>query len=251
MHCSIFLEKVAPIDRTERVHFGIGIYRISGEQMKLIGIKGGKLQHNARNFKGNQIKIMRIRKKQCSKSIDDIGKDNYNFDFYSEIIIYKDLCCKRLTAKEKKKQVGLPNFNRYKDWKSYIVREYGVTDKEKLMEFSRYLNQRLRDQEYSLEYWKLTIPIILTLMMGDLCSGLLYNLVNIDDMVWNVLALIIALIMIVFVMGFVLVFILKIMHPTWEANVEKNFFIDFKEIVDELVDIKNDEVELESHITME
>lgn len=96
--------------------------------MKLIGIKGGKLQHNARNFKGNQIKIMRIRKKQCSKSIDDIGNDNYNFDFYSEIIIYKDLCCKRLTAKEKKKQVGLPKFNRYKDWKSYIVREYGVTE---------------------------------------------------------------------------------------------------------------------------
>lgn len=181
---------------------------------------------------------MSIRKKENDKTLDRIGKEIYDFNFNSEIIIYKDLCCLHLTAKERKERVKLPEFNLYQDWKNYIVRRYKDTDKAKLIEFSRYLNQLLRNREYSLDYWELVIPVVLTLGMGDACSMLIQNEVVISDMASNVMKIIIILLIVIAFMIFVTFLIFNTMQPTWESYIEKNFLVDIKEIVDELVDFK-------------
>ena len=174
-------------------------------------------------------------KRKYNKTFAEIGKKEYEFDFCLEKIIYKDLCCLHLTSKEKKICVQRQTFARYRDWKDYIVKKYKETDKETLIEFSRYLNQRLRNRESSQDYWKLAIPVILTFGITDFFSFLLQSLNGMIVKNWNYMNAIGVLIAVVCFMIFVLGLIWNTMDPIWESRTEKNFLNDYKEIIDEMI----------------
>ena len=174
-------------------------------------------------------------KKKYNKKLDEIGKQEYRFNFYSEKIVYKDLCCLHLSYKERKEREKLQTFNLYREWKTSIINKYKDFDKEKMIEFSRYLNQRLRNKELGHDYWKLAIPVILTLGVTDACSMTIQfiNDLNVEQWDW-VSGIVVSFVMVIF-MVFIFGLIWNTMDPIWESRTEKNFLIDFKEIIDECI----------------
>ena len=175
------------------------------------------------------------RKKKNNKTLAQIGTEKYKFDFYSEQIIYKDLCCLRLNWREKRKLSKLQKYYRYRDWKNYIEKKYKAAGKEALIEFSRYLNQQLRNREISRDYWKLAIPVVFTISVTEVLSKLLPILYDMYGEYGNFVNVIVVSLAIVLFMIFIMFVIWNTMEPMWESNTEKNFLSDYKEIIDELI----------------
>lgn len=172
-----------------------------------------------------------------SRTLDRIGKEEYGFDFYSENIVYKDLCCSRLTFKERRKRKTLPVFRSYKDWSNYIIHKYADLDQEQLKEFSRYLNQQIRNRECSQNYWNLVIPVILTIVITEFFSMLIQTLNGLDIRNGYIVGLIV--ILMILVGSEIIIIILLIwntLEPIWTSSLEKNFVYDFKEIIDGIID---------------
>lgn len=72
--------------------------------------------------------MFNARRKNC-RTLDQTGKEEYGFDFCSEKIVYKDLCCSRLTFKERRKRKTLPVFRSYKAKEEKCVVESLMLDK--------------------------------------------------------------------------------------------------------------------------
>lgn len=105
------------------------------------------------------------KEKAEKKTIYDIGREKYNFDYQEEIIRYKALCCMHLKRKEIKKLKFDKNLNSYKDWKEYIRHKYEKFDKEDLMEFSRFLNCIGRDETLEHNFSSMLMGALVTLML--------------------------------------------------------------------------------------
>lgn len=173
------------------------------------------------------------------KRLDDIGKNYYDFDFGKEEAIYTYLCCKRVKRKEIHKLDNDLKFNYYRDWKNYVEEKYKKCRTEKLIEFSRYLNQKIRDISPDYEYWKLSIPVILSvLIMGiiDIVDGILK--LKLPFSVYSIIILMI--IIILFLALPTLYAIWTTMIPLWDNNHRKSFLIDYKEIIDQIIGEKEE-----------
>ena len=171
-----------------------------------------------------------------SRTLDRIGKEEYGFDFYSENIVYKDLCCSRLTFKERRKRKTLPVFRSYKDWSNYIIHKYADLDQEQLKEFSRYLNQQIRNRECSQNYWNLVIPVILTIVITEFFSMLIQTFNGLDIRNGYIVGLIVILMILVGSEIIIILLIWNTLEPIWTSSLEKNFVYDFKEIIDGIID---------------
>lgn len=62
---------------------------------------------------------------------------------------------------------------------THVCKKYNDFTDEKLNEFSRFLNQTIRNAGSECAYWKLIIPVILTLWTDKLFKSL-YSVVNIN-----------------------------------------------------------------------
>ena len=113
-----------------------------------------------------------------TRSISYIGEKYYQFDKNSEKPIYKYVCHKHLSRAERKKLSDDNMFETYGEWKSYVCKKYNDFTDEKLNEFSHFLNQTIRNAGSECAYWKLIIPVILTLWTDKLFKSL-YSVVNI------------------------------------------------------------------------
>lgn len=148
--------------------------------------------------------------------------------------IYNNLCLRRVSNKELKKIDNTLKFTTYSEWKQYIYNKYKDYDKEFLSEFSRYLNQGIRNMQPIREYSTLFFPIIIALATNELFKKAL----EINDILSDFSALVnivIGLILIFILYGTFFYIILTISRPIWDNNIEENMYKDYKEIIDEML----------------
>lgn len=166
-------------------------------------------------------------------SIGHIGNEYYQFDKNYEILMYKYVCHKHLNRIECKNIKVENKYETYSQWKAYVCGKYNVFSDDKLNEFDHFLNQRIRNVGAEFEYWKLIIPVILTLLTDKLFESL-YSIVGIG--VDSILQLIIEMVVIIVMILLGGLVVTKIIDPIARVSTERNFFIDYKEIIDEMLE---------------
>lgn len=181
----------------------------------------------------------------CKKNKNEANFNNikFAFDMQKEKIIYKNLSFYNLSRSEKKKLSANMKFDSYMMWKNYIREKYSEHSVEYLEEFTRYLNHKIRRSNSFNSYWGLLIPVMITLLLNKF-TEIYVDAMNIKfnygpeplkDMliVW---LFYIVITVVVFTTAFAL--IKQIINPTIDNEIENNLLIDYKEIIEEIIDEK-------------
>lgn len=179
------------------------------------------------------------KQKKYMKTLNEIGKAEYEFNFELERKIYMYLCHSRLSKRELKNLEETLRFDSYKKWKKYVCDKYRKYSADKLNEFSRYLNQAIRNTKPVIESWKLLIPVITALLLPK-GVDLLYE---IEEMYINNQGVGETIVLIAYLVFFISLFIWvfwMMIAPITNRNIEENFLFDYKEIVDDIIDKKED-----------
>lgn len=166
-----------------------------------------------------------------------IGKEMYDFDMSEEIEIYFYVCCqKNMNKKEKIKEEY--KFNSYLSWRNYIIQKYKDWDIDRLINFSRFLNQLKRNKKAHLSICNMMLPVLFTIFLSS-CFSFILNLDFKDVIVRNYIEFIILgiiiFVLIIFAL-FILAYMVKeIIEPVYSFDMEGNFYADYKEIVDDII----------------
>lgn len=177
-----------------------------------------------------------IKGKKAEKTLDEIGKRWHDFDFKSEKIIYCYLCCNRNRIKNKELRNlddGL-KFEEYRQWKNYICNKYQNYSKEKLNEFSRYLNLKIRNIKPSHEYWSITAASFLSVVFTMVFNFITWIYMDFsNNSIWiSLLETILLEIFFVISLTFI---IIKMLYPIFVDHFDENFLKDYKEIIDDII----------------
>lgn len=165
-------------------------------------------------------------KKKNKRSLNLIGKRKYDFDITLEKQIYSCLCCSYGAKKAFKKLDAKLKFNSYHEWRQYVCNKYKGYHKDELIEFSRYLNQNMRNIRPLQEFWDLFVSIILTVLFTIGADKLLnFHLDYIKGSLLNFVTIYL-LLLIIFVSP-ILMLIRQIIIPIFDNNIEENFFRDY------------------------
>lgn len=176
-------------------------------------------------------------KRKQKRTIDNIGKKIYEFDFILEKIIYEYLCFSHMKKKELKKLDEKLKFVTYKEWKKYILDKYKGYEEEKLIEFSRYLNQRIRNVEPAFMYLQVHIPVMATIIFTKAFDFIFETKLVFSGTPKIFVAAFVLLFDICVIMPLIF-FVWHTFKPFRENCVEKNFLKDYKEIIDNLINSK-------------
>lgn len=179
-------------------------------------------------------------KKKYKRDFNNVGRIKYNFSFQKEKNIYCNVCMRRMKRKRIKNLEEELKFCTYSEWKKYICYKYRDYDKETLEDFSRYLNQGIRNVQPGREYLNLFIPVILTLIVTETLNGML-KISEAIEALSIVAGIIVLLIVLVILFIPIIYFIWTTLIPICDNNIEESMFIDYKEIIDEIIEsrIKN------------
>ena len=177
-----------------------------------------------------------IKGKKAGKTLDEIGKRWHDFDIKSEKIIYCYLCCNRyrLINKKLRNLNDDLKFEEYRQWKYYICNKYQNYSKEKLIEFSRYLNLKIRNIKPSHEYWIIMATAFLSMLLTkavEIVTGIQKDFSNYS--VWITLS--VTLVVEALVIMLLIYLIVKIVYPIYDNHFDENFLIDYKEIIDDII----------------
>ncbi len=169
-----------------------------------------------------------MRKRKKRKTFEAMGKQRYDFDIQRELVCYEALCYYRLRKKKLKKLEDCLKFNSYMEWKNYIIKRYEAYDREKMTEFSRYLNRAIRDNEPDWEYWNLMTTVCVTFFFTKYFDCF-FDMKPNGILFW--------------VIGFIplgIGLLCFFFFPLFDNNIKKNFLIDYKEIIDEMIEKKDE-----------
>lgn len=172
-----------------------------------------------------------IKGKKAGKSFKEIGKRWYDFDFELERTIYCYLCCSREKKRKIRKLDEKLKFESYQEWKKYVKNKYDNFSKDMLVEFSRYLNQRIRNTLPGHEYWIIVATVSLTMAFTEIIDVVLSKLMEFSGMSM-IIAILLSSIFIVLPMIFIMV---QTFYPLFDNNIDENLLKDYKEIIDEIV----------------
>lgn len=158
------------------------------------------------------------------------AKKDFLFDNKREWYIYRFLCDGKLKRREKKKISGIL-FERYNDWKDYVINKYQNYESHQLIEFSRFLNHQIRESKsftpIIIMYFSPVVAFYISLL-GD-------KLLNVNYTKQNTFAICIGIIV-------CLALIIMVAYNMYsEENMKNGFYEDYKEIIDELIERKNQE----------
>lgn len=189
---------------------------------------------------GRYYKILypKVKRNKCKKNkcVNQRRREFYRFDIEQEQNIYTYLCKGKLKAKALKKLSDDLKFETYAQWKQYIWNKYHEFSDEKLEEFSRYLNQCSRNTKPVYECWKTFISIYLALMFNTLFEFLISIL---DFHFSSILEVVVVIGLVMIALGFFAYAIAKISMPLSDQEDERNFYLDYKELIDEMIEEKN------------
>lgn len=124
-------------------------------------------------------------------------------------------------------------FRAYQRWKRYVCDKYDDFNHEQLIEFSRYLNLLIRNKKPVIAYWKIIIPVILTVFLTKLFD--MAFTVNVD-LSHNIFVLMAECIFftIVFI-GEIFIIVVLCITPLFRDDSDENMLKDYKEIIDEMI----------------
>lgn len=171
------------------------------------------------------------------RTLDNRGKKEFKFDFQKEKNIYLYLWRLKLAKKKVKKLEGKIKFDKYEDWRQYVRKQYIDDGKERLKEFSRFLNQKIRNLEPNREYWNIFIPILSALVIETGFDEISKTKIDTSSSVFWV-GFIAQMILTLIIIISMVIFIIKVVLPIWDNNIEKNLLEDYKEIIDEIIEEK-------------
>lgn len=172
-------------------------------------------------------------KKKNKRLLSLLGKRKYDFDITFEKQIYSCLCCSYGAKKAFKKLDAKYKFNSYHEWRQYICNKYKSYHKDELIEFSRYLNQNMRNIRPLQESWDLFVSIILTVLFTIGADKLLNFHLDIKGSLLDFV--IIYLLLLMFFVSPILLLVRQIIIPIFDNNIEENFFKDYREIIDDMI----------------
>lgn len=162
-----------------------------------------------------------LKKNRRKRTLKVIGEECYKFDFELEEMIYRYMCCKQ---KRKNKLDEKLKFESYHQWKQYVRGKYEKYEDYHLTEFSRYLNQNIRDKNNFAEYDKSVITVIITFAITEVME-LLINANWILELLINIIMTIVLIFFIVF----------QTLNMRINDELPKYLLIDYKEIIDEII----------------
>lgn len=174
--------------------------------------------------------------KRNRKTFEEIGEKWYEFDFQMEKAIYCYLCCNHVKKKLLRRLDDQLKFHSYQKWKQYIRDKYEKYNRDQLIEFSRYLNQKMRSIKPEREYFMLWIPVFATLVVTKLVDTIC--MLNFQGLNSILSFIIVDVIIIVCMLIPFMCFVIKISKPIWNDNISENFLRDYKEIIDEMIAMK-------------
>lgn len=175
-----------------------------------------------------------INKRKSGRTLDNIGIRWYGFDFQLEKNIYCYLCSYKMKKRNLKKVNEKLRFVSYSQWKQYICTKYENYNSDELMEFSRYLNQRIRKIKPIREFIMILISVIITLVITKIFE--LIETIGIDSVLSIVIKGILVIAFIVIPFMFLLV---DVFTHIQEDNIDEYFLKDYKEIIDEIIKSKS------------
>lgn len=182
-------------------------------------------------------------KKELKKDIKKIGKDKYKFDYEKELLVYKYVCCKRIKKRELEKLTNNQKFDCYLYWKQSICERYKDYNYEELLNFSRYLNQRIRNEVPNKEYSRIYIPVILSLGITSIYNVIVNTKFDLFDCSTCIkIGIAIIYVLLITVSLFFVVWFTY--NPLYENNDEENLLIDYKEIIDEILCVRENAIQI-------
>ncbi|MBD5526592.1 MAG: hypothetical protein HDR04_19770 [Lachnospiraceae bacterium] len=179
-----------------------------------------------------------IKGKKSGKSLDEIGERWYSFSLKSEKIIYCYLCCNRHRVKKKtlRNLDEKLKFETYQQWNQYVCNKYQNYNINELIEFSRYLNQMIRNIKPNHEYLSIMASAVIAAIFTKMFD-LLYQYNGFSNIpFWS--AFLGILLLYIFLMLLIFFLIFQVMSPLFDKHFEEDFFKDYKEIIDSLIDVK-------------
>lgn len=178
-----------------------------------------------------------IMKKSKKSNWDDCFGLNRN----KELCIYYRLCRKKLSRKQKKMISGF-EFNTYAQWKKYLVSKYEVYDSDALNELSRYFGFQIRKQTGFSNVVSMFLVSIVSICMTRFIGLLydergIYNYESVLDIICKLLCWVTGCIF----LAVTVFWLISVLYTTmWGEEIRKNFYEDFKEIIDELIRVKKE-----------
>lgn len=177
-----------------------------------------------------------INKRKFGRTLDNIGIRWHDFDFQLEKNIYCYLCCNKMKKRALKKLDEKLKFVLYSQWKQYICNKYANYNRDELIEFSRYLNQRIRNIKPLREFIRLCLSAIITLVISKIME--VFHSIDTTGLNSMLSITIIEYMVIVLIVISVVFLLIETFIPIREDNVNENFLKDYKEIIDEIISAK-------------
>jgi ABC-type multidrug transport system permease subunit len=153
------------------------------------------------------------------------AKDIFDFDLEKKIFKYLYYGKKRKLDKENQ-------INSYMDWKHRIEKMYSSFSIEQLQDFSRWLNQKIRDSKPSHEYSQICITVLITWFLTKVLDEYCNRITNLKI---SFLAIVIFSIIVFFI---VLYGCSKLYDMLFTENMKIALYTDYKEVIDDLISQK-------------
>lgn len=185
------------------------------------------------------IKRIKSTVKRNKKDINEIGHKCYDFDFEQEKTIYCYLCCIHVKNKNIRKLSDELKFDMYQQWKDYVYNKYKDYKSSRLIEFSRYLNNRIRNISPCKEYLNIIFSCYITVAFTIICDRFLQfylSTTEVHNTSHNIISIVVTVVAFV---GFYNIIKVPCI-PIIDNNIEENLFRDYKEIIDEIISVKED-----------
>ena len=177
--------------------------------------------------------MIKPRNKEEKRTLEQRGKEKYQFDLKAELNIYSYLWCAK--GYEQLEIDDNEKFDTYRQWKSYVESKHSDCNKEDLIEFSKYLNQRLRNLKPKKEYNGVVIAVIIALVVDKL-HDLITDIIDIAETVPNPIAgSCIVVIPFIILLVICVPLLLNFLLPIEKDEIMTNLLIDYKEIIDEKI----------------
>lgn len=107
-----------------------------------------------------------------------------------------------------------------------------------LTNFSRYLNQCIRNIEPSTKTWDIYVPVLIALLLENILDAILkFEGMKLEVTTFKEVIFFAGVCMFALLGGFALVgwCINSFIKPIWEKDIEKNFLYDYKKEIDKLI----------------
>lgn len=183
--------------------------------------------------------------------LNQMGIDEFDFDLNQELEGYRYLFGHAVDEKMFNRCKNEEKYSSYGQWKKSIRKKYENRDKEYLQYFSKYLEQRLCNLDSSKTAQNIVGSVLVTLLLDKFFDKILDFKMGDEQMLQGLYSAGKIIIFIIFVIICIIVIcalVYNCIDPIWRRGIRGKFLNDYKEIIDTLIEDKNENTSQQSHI---